>query len=133
MDHIGGRLRAIERNIEILGKDLITQYGFTMVPNFILDHKEISVGGKLYYAMLLKYARDKDECFPGQATLARDIGASERSVRSYQKELEEAGYLKVIHRGLGKTSIYQIDLRVQRKGKLAGKRSAAPDRQNLPV
>ena len=77
-----------------------------------------SVGGKIYYAMLLKYAREKDECFPGQQKLAEDIGASERSVRSYQKELEEAGFLRVVHRGLGKTSLYQIDLRVERKGKV---------------
>ncbi len=118
MDHIATQLAKIERNIEIIGADLVTRYGFTQVPNFILEHKDLSVGGKLYYAMLLKYAREKDECFPGQQKLAEDMGASERSVRSYQKELEDAGYLKVTHRGLGKTSHYQIDIRVERKGKV---------------
>lgn len=118
MEHIAGRLEKIERNIEIIGADLVTRFGFTQVPNFILEHKDLSVGGKIYYAMLLKYAREKDECFPGQQKLAEDIGASERSVRSYQKELEEAGFLRVVHRGLGKTSLYQIDLRVERKGKV---------------
>jgi hypothetical protein len=45
--------------------------------------------------MLLKYAREKDYCFPGQQTLAEDMGSSERSVRTYQKELEDAGFLEV--------------------------------------
>ena len=41
--------------------------------------------------MLLKYAWDNDACFPGQVTLAQDMGAAERSVRTYLKELEERG------------------------------------------
>ena len=120
MESIGARLAEIQRNIEIVGADLVSLHGFTQVPNFILNHKDISIGGKIYYAMLLKYAREKDHCFPGQQTLARDIGASERSVRTYQKELEDAGYLEVVHRGLGQTSVYKIDLRVERGGKVRG-------------
>ncbi len=113
-------LAKIERNIEIIGADLVTLHGFTQVPNFILTNKDLSVGAKLYYAMLLKYAREKDYCFPGQQTLAEDMGSSERSVRTYQKELEDAGFLEVTQRGLGKTSLYKLDLTVQRKGKVRG-------------
>jgi len=105
MDHIGSNLENTRRNIEILGEDLVTRHGFTQVPNFLLTNKDLSVGAKLYYAMLLKYAREKDYCFPGQQTLAEDIGSSERSVRTYQKELEDVGFLEVVQRGLGKTSI----------------------------
>ena len=118
MDHIAGKLTEVARNIEIIGADLVTRFGFTQVPNFILTNKDLSVGAKLYYAMLLKYAREKDYCFPGQQTLAEDMGSSERSVRTYQKELEDAGFLEVTQRGLGKTSIYKLDLTVQRKGKV---------------
>ena len=100
--------------------DLVTRYGFTQVPNFILTNKTLSVGAKLYYAMLLKYAREKDECFPGQRTLAEDMGSSERSVRTYQKELEDAELLTVTQRGLGQTSLYKLDLTVQRKGRVKG-------------
>jgi hypothetical protein len=49
--HIGDILK--ERNIEIVGADLATRRGFTQVPNFILTKKDISVGAKLAYAMLL--------------------------------------------------------------------------------
>ena len=106
-------------NIEIIGADLVTLHGFTQVPNFILTNKDLSVGAKLYYAMLLKYAREKDYRFPGQQTLANDMGSSERSVRTYQKELEDAGLLEVTQRGLGRTSFYKLDLTVQRKGKVS--------------
>ena len=120
MEHIIGALENAKRNIEIIGADLVTRHGFTQVPNFILTNKDLSVGAKLYYAMLLKYAREKDYCFPGQQTLAEDMGSSERSVRTYQKELEDADLLEVTQRGLGQTSIYKLDLTVQRKGRVRG-------------
>src|ERR1700694_883226 len=86
--HIGEILR--ERNIEIIGADPITRHGFTQVPNFVLTKKDISVGAKLAYAMLLKYAWGDDACFPGQVKLAEDMGSTDRSVRTYLKELETA-------------------------------------------
>src|SRR5882757_8943657 len=91
--HIGEILK--EHTIEIIGADPITRHGFTQVPNFILTKSDISVGAKLAYAMLLKYAWGDDACFPGQATLAKDMGAAERSVRTYLKELESASLLEI--------------------------------------
>ena len=118
MDHIASRVATVARNIEIVGADKATQYGFTQVPNFILTEPNLSVGAKMTYAMLLRYAWQNDYCFPGQQTLAEDMGSSERSVRTYQKELEDAGFLEVTHRGLGKTSLYKLDLTVQKKGRV---------------
>ena len=80
---IGDILKEKERNIEIVGADPVTRHGFTQVPNFILTKNELSVGAKLAYAMLLKYAWDNGACFPGQVKLAEDMGAGERSVRTY--------------------------------------------------
>jgi hypothetical protein len=110
-----------ERNIEIIGADPVTRHGFTQVPNFILTNKDISVGGKLAYAMLLKYAWDDDACFPGQAKLADDMGSGERSVRRYLEELEKAHLLEIVQRGLGKTNLYRLFLTVQ-KTRTAGRR-----------
>lgn len=115
MDHITSQLDAIKRNIEIVGADPATRFGFTQVPNFVLTNKQLSVGGKLAYAMLLKYAWSDDACFPGQATLATDMGAGERSVRTYLNELEAAGFLEVTQRGLGKTNLYKLYLTVRKK------------------
>ena len=114
MDHIGASLGKIERNIEIVGADPATRYGFTQVPNFILVSKALSIGGKLAYAMLLKYAWSDNACFPGQQRLADDMGSGERSVRTYLKELEDGGFLEVTQRGLGKTNVYKLHLTIKK-------------------
>jgi len=112
-----------ERNIEIVGADPITRHGFTQVPNFILTKKGLSVGAKLAYAMLLKYAWGDDACFPGQLKLVEDMGAGERSVRTYLKQLETAGILEIKQRGLGKTNLYRLYLTINK----------APGRRNGPA
>lgn len=113
--HIADILKARERNIEIVGADLATRHGFTQVPNFILTNNNISVGAKLAYAMLLKYAWDNDACFPGQLTLAKDMGAAERSIRTYLQELEKVELLEIKQRGLGKTNLYRLHLVIKSK------------------
>ena len=112
-----------ERNIEIVGADPITRHGFTQVPNFVLTKKEISVGAKLAYAMLLKYAWGDNACFPGQLKLADDMGAGERSVRTYLKELETANILEIKQRGLGKTNFYRLHVTIKK----------SPDRRRRPA
>ena len=74
MQQIGATKAFQDRNIVLKGADIATQRGWTGVPNFILESKEISAGAKLTYAMLLKYAREEDQCFPGQERLAKDMG-----------------------------------------------------------
>ena len=96
MESINGHLQDIARNIEIVGADPVTRHGFTQVPNVILTNKDLSVGAKLAYAMLLKYAWADNACFPGQQKLAEGM--------AYLKEIEDAGFLEVTQRGLGSTS-----------------------------
>src|SRR5476649_1410415 len=103
-----------DRNIELIGADPATRHGFAQVPNFILTKEGVSVGAKLAYAMLLKYAWGDDGCFPGQAKLAEDTGSGQRSVRRYLDELEKAGLLEIKQRGLGKTNLYRLFLTVQK-------------------
>ncbi len=116
MEHIADNIAHTARNIEIIGADPATRFGFTQVPNFLLVNKDLSIGAKLSYAMLLKYAWGDQGCFPGQLKLAEDMGAGERSVRTYLKELEEAGFLEVIQRGLGQTNYYKLSITVKKKG-----------------
>jgi hypothetical protein len=105
-----------ERNIILKGGDIISSGGgFTQVPNFILVSGRISVGAKLTYAMLLKYAWQNDHCFPGQEKLADDLGAAKRSVVRWIKELEEADFLKVNRRGLGRSNLYELNLTMRKK------------------
>jgi hypothetical protein len=100
-----------DRNLILKGADIATQRGWTGVPNFILESTRISVGAKLTYAMLLKYAREMDECFPGQDRLAKDMGCGIRSVVRYIAELEEVELITVQRRGQGRPNLYTIHLK----------------------
>lgn len=109
LQHIGDALK--DRNIVLKGADNATAQGFTQVPNFLLKAKNLSAGDKLAYAMLLSYAWQNDSCFPGQRCLAEDLGLDERSVRRHLKSLEKNQLLTIKRRGLGKTNIYELDLK----------------------
>lgn len=100
-----------DRNLIVEGADAATEKGWTGVPNFILVSKDLSIGAKLTYAMLLKYARERHNCYPGQATLAREMGGGERSVRRWLKELEKVGLLSVERRGQGKSNFYTVHMK----------------------
>ena len=100
-----------QKNIILRGADPITQRGFTQVPNAILRSPQLSVGAKLTYAMLLSYAWHASFCFPGQDTLARDMGISLRSANTYIQELEKDGYLRIERRGQGKPNIYELHVK----------------------
>jgi biotin operon repressor len=100
-----------DRNIILKGGDVISNGGgFTQVPNFILVSKKVGVGAKLTYAMLLKYAWQNDYCFPGQERLAEDMGVAKRSIVTFIKELEKAGFVIVKRRGQGKSNEYVLNL-----------------------
>ena len=110
--HIGDILK--ERNIIFKGADAASAKGFTQVPNFLLKSNKLSAGDKMTFAMLLSYAWQNDFCFPGQTRLAKDLGLSDRSVRTHLKSLERNALLAIKRRGQGKTNIYELDLKPRR-------------------
>lgn len=100
-----------DQNIVLRGADAATAMGFTQVPNFLLKSKKLSSGDKMAFAMLLSYAWQNDYCFPGQERLAKDLGLSDRSVRTNLKSLERNGLLRIKRRGQGRTNVYELDLK----------------------
>lgn len=112
IESIGSALANPDRNIIFDGADIITRRGYTAVPNFLLDNSKISSGAKLVYVMLLKYAYEKDSCFPGQVRLAKDMGVSERYAHGCLKELERERFISIKRRGQGKSNLYYLHLRV---------------------
>jgi Helix-turn-helix domain len=90
MERREGKLTSIaeilDRNIVLNGADVLSAKGFTQVPNHVLVSGKLSPGAKLTYAMLLKYAWQNDFCFPGQERLAKDMGVTDRSVRTYLQD-----------------------------------------------
>ncbi len=97
-----------DRNLILKGADDATHRGWTGIPNFVLESKKISVGAKIVYAMLLKYAREESSCFPGQERLAQDIGCGERSVRRWLDELAAGKIISVKQRGQGLPNLYTV-------------------------
>jgi hypothetical protein len=116
MQRIGetGRFKEVERNIELVKADPIARHGFTQVPNFLFIESGLSMGAIVVYAKFLSYAWHNDYCFPGQQRLADDLGVSLRSVTTWINELESAGLLTVVQRGLGKTNLYQLAFKITR-------------------
>ncbi len=111
MQRLGALAAFKERTLIVKGADVATLRGWTGVPNFILESTAIPIGAKLTYAMLLKYAREQDECFPGQERLAQDMGVSERSVRTWLQHLQEAKLVTVRRRGQGRSNLYTVYLK----------------------
>lgn len=126
MQEIKEILAQKQNTLLLKGFDPVSAHGFTQVPNVILEDPSLSLGAKMCYAMLLRYAWQKESCFPGQEALAEGLGISRRSVVTFLKELEHSGYVEKTRRGLGKTNVYVLHCRVVRK-----RRGTRQDVQNL--
>ena len=103
----------LEKGTIILhGADPATKDGFVQVPKFVLKHPQLTFGAKVTYSSMLGFAWQVDYAFPGQKKLAEDLGVGERQVRNFINELKKEKLLRVQRRGLGKTNIYHLYLRV---------------------
>lgn len=80
-------------------------YG-SQVPNWLLERKEVSAGAKLTYARLAQYAGESGVCKPRQATLAKELGVSDRQVRYYLSELEKLALIECQQMGLSQANRY---------------------------
>lgn len=87
-----------------------TQYGFTMVPNALLEDERLTAGARLTYVMLAKFAHQKEECWPGQQRLAELVGVARKALGRYVNELVEVGLVEVTRRGMGLTNVYRLHL-----------------------
>ncbi|MDB5597399.1 MAG: hypothetical protein JWM36_4360 [Hyphomicrobiales bacterium] len=62
--------------------------------NWALEQDTGDPGSKLLLIILAAYSGADGSCFPGQDTLAKRTGCSERSVRTHLMRLEELGLIK---------------------------------------
>ena len=115
MEHIGSQLAERIRNIEFVRADIVTQHGFTQVPNFLFKNSGLSMGAIVVYSKFLSYAWSNDYCFPGQQRLADDLDMGLGSINRFIKELEQRALITIERRGQGKTNIYKIAFVVQSK------------------
>ncbi len=92
--------------IEILDKTL--KSGFAPTPRIVLRHPKLSRNSKTTYSLLLDYAWQSGSCFPGQQTLANDLGVSIRTIQRDLEELKNFGLIDWKQRGKNRTNIYYI-------------------------
>jgi len=84
------------------------QGGFTSIPNVVLRNSKLSIGARITYAMLLKYAWQDDFCWPAQAKIADDLGLKARMVRYHLDELKKHKLIDWKRQGLNRPNIYYI-------------------------
>ena len=101
-------------NIILQGFDPVSAGGFTQVPNCLLNNQDLSFPAKIVYAKLLSYAWNNNYVFPGQETMAKEMGTSQPTINRGIKELEQQGWLEVQRRGQGRTNIYILKYVVRR-------------------
>lgn len=91
-------------------KDKTLKGGFTAIPNTVLCCEYLSPTAKVLYCLLLMYAWQEKETFPGQERLAKALGRyTTRNVRFGLNELKDAKLISWKRRGLTLTNIYTIN------------------------
>lgn len=82
--------------------------GFVTLPNAILFKPKLSAQAMRLWAALATYAWEKEECWPGQERLGKQLGISQKTIHNGLRELERHGLLETKRRGLGKTNLYTL-------------------------
>ena len=76
------------------------------IPNWLLQRSDISPGAKLLFARLAQFAGEDGRAWPSQEALGKEIGVSDRQVRTYLHELLLAQIIEGERRGLTQTNRY---------------------------
>src|SRR3954471_14433716 len=89
---------------------------FVQVPLDVLE-AGISTSAMKLYLILLKYARQSNECWPSQQTLGWDMNLKSRRIADLLKELEGASLITIISRAKeGLSNLYRLLKVVPPKG-----------------
>jgi hypothetical protein len=99
---------------------------YAIIPTELLRCAEISMHARLLYALLHSYSKQKTwrrlpnktfvpSTFVSQKTLSEKMNCSVRSIFTWQRELSDAGWVKVVRRGLGKTNRTYLNYRKTKK------------------
>jgi len=99
---------------------LETEDNCTCIPNAILKHPDLSPEAKILWGVLWSYCNEDlyhenygyrppaDYAAPGMQTLISVLNITEQAIRKGYHQLEAKGLLRVIHRGIGQTNLYEL-------------------------
>jgi len=82
--------------------------GWSRVTNAVVHSTAISDGAFRCLLVLRSHCINKTVCWPGEETLAAELGCSLSTVGRRVAELERLRLIKVKRRGLGRTNIYKL-------------------------
>lgn len=82
-----------EKTLIIL--DPVLRRGFTSDPNCVLFAPDLSMPAKCLYTILLAFAWQDNECWPGQGKLSEAAGCHINTVEKYLKELRDYGLISM--------------------------------------
>jgi len=105
-------LKATVDNQEVktlIFKDENLRSGFAQVPNAVLTNPTLSSNAVRLYALLLSYAWQSKQCFPGQQLLSYHMGCKKDTIIRTLTELRKVKLISWKRQGLGKVNIYYIE------------------------
>lgn len=92
---------------------IISPQAYALAPMSVMLDADISHGAKLYYIYLDWRQGCNPTSWPSLERQATDLDASTMTIRRWQKELEDAGYLTIL-RAPGRVNHYALSHRIER-------------------
>lgn len=69
---------------------------YAVIPSYILQDKNINPNSKLLYADITALCNEKGFCWAKNEYFSERYAVSVRTIQNYLKELQEAGYIKIV-------------------------------------
>ena len=83
---------------ELAGLNVYKKNKFIQIENSFVNNCQYSIYEKMVYISLCTYAMDKNNCYPSQSTIAKNLNVSRTMVIKAMQGLEEKGGLLIINR-----------------------------------
>ena len=83
---------------ELAGLNVYKKNRFIQIENSFINNSQYSIYEKMVYISLCTYAMDKNNCYPSQSTIAKNLNVSRTMVIKAMQGLEEKNGLLIINR-----------------------------------
>ena len=83
---------------ELAGLNVYKKNRFIQIENSFINNSQYSIYEKMVYMSLCTYAMDKNNCYPSQSKIAKNLNISRTMVIKAMQGLEEKNGLLIINR-----------------------------------
>ena len=83
---------------ELAALNVYKKNRFIQIENSFINNSQYNIYEKMVYISLCTYAMDKNNCYPSQSTIAKNLNVSRTMVIKAMQGLEEKGGLLIINR-----------------------------------